>query len=75
MCLAIPAQVLRIEENRWRAQVAHRGVTCWVGTSLLTEVAVGDYVLVHAGEAIYSLDEGEALKTLEVWEALNDESN
>ncbi len=71
MCLAIPVQVLETEETRHRAMVTHLGVTCWMGTSLVGHVKTGDYVLVHAGEAICALDEAEALKTLEIWEALN----
>jgi hydrogenase expression/formation protein HypC len=72
MCLAIPVQVQQTEETRHRAMVAHLGVSCWVGTSLVGQVEIGDYVLVHAGEAICTLERAEALKTLEVWEALND---
>lgn len=33
----------------------------------LVDVKEGDYVLVHAGFAIQTLDEAEALETLEVW--------
>ncbi len=70
MCLAIPAKVLKIHENGLQAQVGQMGVTCWIGISLVPDVTPGDYVLVHAGEAIYFLDEREALKTLEIWEEL-----
>jgi hypothetical protein len=35
-----------------------------VSESLVPEVVVGDYVMVHAGFAIQKYDEDEALKTL-----------
>jgi len=33
----------------------------------LVEVEIGSYVLVHAGFAIKTLDEKEAMETIEVW--------
>ncbi len=70
MCLAIPVKVLQVHEAGLQARVEHMGVTCWVGIALVPGVRKGDYVLVHAGEALHSLDEGEALKTLALWEEL-----
>jgi hydrogenase expression/formation protein HypC len=37
-----------------------------VNFSLLEDIALGDWVIVHAGFAISRLDEGEARETLEL---------
>ncbi len=42
------------------------GTRVKVNLSLLDDVKVGDYVLVHAGFAIQTVDEEEAQKTLEI---------
>lgn len=42
------------------------GVRCEVNFSLLEEVHLGDYLIVHAGFAIEKLDEQEALKQIEL---------
>lgn len=41
-----------------------------INLSLVDGVAVGDYVLVHAGFAIEKVDEAEARKTMELFEEL-----
>ncbi|HEY3489304.1 MAG TPA: HypC/HybG/HupF family hydrogenase formation chaperone [Candidatus Deferrimicrobiaceae bacterium] len=62
MCLAIPAQILTLEETR--AVVSIGGVTREASVMLLDSAAVGDWVLLHAGFAIEKLDPDEAEKTL-----------
>jgi hydrogenase expression/formation protein HypC len=62
MCLAIPAQILSIEGTV--AQLEMGGNRLAAEISLVPEVVVGDYVMVHAGFAIQKYDEDEALKTL-----------
>jgi hydrogenase expression/formation protein HypC len=37
---------------------------------MLSDVMVGDYVLVHVGYAISKLDEEEALETLKLWDEM-----
>ena len=65
MCLAIPARVERV--NGDRAQVDFgEGVLREVNVTLV-EAKVGDYVLVHAGYAIQTMDEKDALETLSLW--------
>jgi hydrogenase expression/formation protein HypC len=65
MCLAIPARVERV--NGDRAQVNFgEGVLREVNVTLV-EAKVGDYVLVHAGYAIQTVDEKEALETISLW--------
>jgi hydrogenase expression/formation protein HypC len=46
------------------------GVRSRVSTSLIDRVAVGDYLIVHAGFAIARLDVGEAEKTLALFEEM-----
>lgn len=64
MCLAIPAQVVSIDEMI--AKVDMMGNERTVGTHLVPEVKVGDYVLVHAGFAIEIIDEQIAKETEEL---------
>jgi len=67
MCLAVPGQVLSIEGEdalTRQGRVKFGGIVKQVNLAYVPEVAVGDYVLVHAGFAITIIDEPEALKTL-----------
>lgn len=64
MCLAIPARVITIEEMM--AKVDMMGNERTVGTHLVPEVKVGEYVLVHAGFAIEIIDEQIAKETEEL---------
>ncbi len=72
MCLAIPARVTRV--NGDKAQVDFGESVLREVNVTLVEAKVGDYVLVHAGYAIQTLDRKEALETLSLWnEILNTE--
>ena len=64
MCLAVPARVLSIEGET--ALVELGGLTRQARTMLVPSVKVGDYVLLHAGFAIQTLDEAAAQETLEL---------
>jgi len=67
MCLAIPAQVVEIVDERNRlAQVEVGGVRRTVNVALLDGEGVvsGDWVLVHVGFALSKVDEDEAQATL-----------
>lgn len=64
MCLAIPGRVVDIVESIAKVDFGD-GTLREVDVSLV-DARVGDYVLVHAGYAIQVLNEGEALKTLEL---------
>ncbi len=68
MCLAVPAKVMEI--NGEEAVLDYGGVKRKANVSMLSEVKVGDYVLVHVGYAISKLDEKEALETLKLWEEI-----
>ena len=68
MCLAVPGQVLNIEDDTLRtATVSFGGVTKSVSLALVPEAEVGDYVIVHVGFAISELDEEAARRTLETY--------
>jgi hydrogenase expression/formation protein HypC len=62
MCLAIPMKLIRRDEVSGVAEVD--GVEREVSLLLQPDAAVGDYVLIHAGYAIGTIDEEEAQITL-----------
>lgn len=64
MCLAIPAKVLKIENNL--AQVDMAGVRRQADVRMVNNVRVGEYVLIHAGFAIEKIGEKEAEETLKL---------
>ncbi len=63
MCLAIPAQLVEISSAD-TGVVDLSGVRKEVSLSLVDDVEVGDYVIVHVGYALQKLDPEEAEKTL-----------
>ena len=64
MCLAIPSKITEIDGQNATIDVA--GVQRQVSLMLLEDVQVGDFVIVHAGFAIQTLDEASARETLEL---------
>ena len=70
MCLAVPARITEIDGTR--AMVDMAGVVREASLMMLPGARVGDYVILHAGFAIESLDEQEALRTLEVFRQMGD---
>jgi len=65
MCLAIPAKVVSVKEDKAKVDFGE-GVLREVNVTLVN-AKVGDYVLVHAGYAIQVLDEKDALETIRLW--------
>ena len=74
MCLAIPGQIISIDElsspedfdGLYRTgKVRFGGVVKQVSLAYVPEAAVGDYVVVHVGCAIATIDEDEAQQTLQ----------
>ncbi|HRE18192.1 MAG TPA: HypC/HybG/HupF family hydrogenase formation chaperone [Rhodocyclaceae bacterium] len=63
MCLAIPAQVIELRDKDL-AVVDLAGVKKEISLSLVDDVVIGDYVIVHVGYALNKLDPEEAAKTL-----------
>jgi hydrogenase expression/formation protein HypC len=72
MCLAVPAKILEITGDKATADFG--GVKREIMVNLLANVKVGDYVIVHTGYAIETLDETEALETLKLWKEILQES-
>jgi len=65
MCLGVPMQVLEINDDMVVAEID--GVQREASLMMLGEpVAVGDYVIVHAGFAISRIDPAEAGETLRI---------
>jgi hydrogenase expression/formation protein HypC len=72
MCLAVPGQVVNVEDrdDTRMAEVDFGGVRKDVCLEYLPDVSAGDYVIVHVGFAIQRLDEQSALDTLANFEKL-----
>ena len=70
MCLAVPAKVTKILNERGYALVDYGGgVTRKVNISLVS-VREGDYVMIHAGFAIEKLDEERARETINIFKEM-----
>ncbi|MFM2097260.1 MAG: hypothetical protein RIS70_4384 [Planctomycetota bacterium] len=65
MCLAVPGKVESIDDVDpvlRSGRVSFGGIVKVVSLACVPEATVGDYVLVHAGMAISTVDESEAEK-------------
>ena len=68
MCLAVPGRILRIDgaDPVLRSgRVDFAGIVKQVNLSYVPEAQVGDYVLVHVGFAISTVDEAEAVRVFD----------
>ena len=73
MCLAIPGQVQSIKEGELRKGiVSFGGMTKEVCLAFVPEAKVGDYVIVHVGFAISTVDEVAAQHTLDLLQNANE---
>lgn len=72
MCLAIPAKILRIDEKI--AEIESMGVKKEIDITLVPDARKGDYVLVHAGFAIQTIEKNEALAIENYWKEYLDDS-
>jgi hydrogenase expression/formation protein HypC len=75
MCLAVPGKVLSIAGDDVLTRVgkvSFGGVTKEINLAYVPEVRLGDYVLVHAGFAIGTIDEAEAQKVFEYLERIGE---
>jgi hydrogenase expression/formation protein HypC len=69
MCLGIPAQLVALgADGLATAEVS--GVRREVSTALVPEAGTGDWVLVHVGFALHTIDEAEAERTLALLEEI-----
>jgi hydrogenase expression/formation protein HypC len=63
MCLAIPGKLLEIIDDAAltrSGRVSFNGIIKQVNLAYVPEAKVGDYVIVHVGFAISTLDQAEA---------------
>ena len=74
MCLAIPGKVLEIDPvtQPKMGNVSFGGIQKRVCIEWVPDVKVGDYVLVHVGFALSTIDEQEALETLKLLSEMGD---
>ncbi len=70
MCLSIPAEVISIEGEQ--ALVSIDGTKVHVSAMLLNDLRPGDFVLIHSGFAIQTIDRQEAEASLEVIRHMRD---
>ena len=70
MCLALPVKVIEVGAND-TAIVDLGGVRKEISLALLSDVQVGDYVILHVGYALSKLDPEEAEKTLALFAEMN----
>ncbi len=76
MCLSIPGKLIEItaqlDETFRTGKVSFDGVIKEVSLTLVPEAKVNDYVLVHVGAAISTIDEEEAKKTFQLLKQLDE---
>ncbi len=66
MCLAVPGKVLEIDRTRTPVMgtVDFAGVQKHICLEWVPEAQIGNYVIVHVGFALHTVDEEEAEETL-----------
>ena len=75
MCLAVPGRIVTIEGDDpiLRAGIVDfSGVTKRVNLSYVPDARIGDFVLVHVGFAISTVDEEEAAKVFSYLREMGD---
>ena len=68
MCLGIPMKI--ISKSGGKAVVDSGGTRREISVSLLKDINIGDYVIVHAGFAIERLDKERAKETLDIFKSI-----
>jgi hydrogenase expression/formation protein HypC len=75
MCLAIPGQIIEIQEFSdplaRKGRINFSGISTEVSLAYVPEAKINDYVIVHAGFALSILDEDEALSSLQAFDDLS----
>jgi hydrogenase expression/formation protein HypC len=74
MCLAVPGELVEIlgdDDLTRMGRVSFGGVFKEVSLAYTPEARLGDYVLVHVGFAIQTINEAEARRTLELIQELD----
>ena len=69
MCLAVPGKILSIDDSNGElmkiGKVSFGGIVKEVNLAYTPEAKVDDYVIVHVGFALNTVDESEAMKVFE----------
>ncbi len=74
MCLAVPGKLISIEgEDIHRTgRVSFGGVVKEVSLAYVPEAQIGEYVIVHVGFALSTVDEVEAQRVFDYLEEMGD---
>ena len=75
MCLAVPGKLLTIQGDEpltRTGRVSFGGIVKEVSLAFSPEARVGDYVIVHVGFAISTLDEKEARQVFDYLQQMED---
>jgi hydrogenase expression/formation protein HypC len=77
MCLAVPGKIIEIDETTpiRMGKVDFGGVLREVCLEAVPEAVLGDYVIIHAGFALNTLSEQEAMDSLEAFKELDEIEN
>lgn len=68
MCVAIPGRVIELYEDEALVEFIENKKR--VNTTLIKDVKVGDYLLIHVGVAIEKIDKEEGEKTVEIFKSM-----
>lgn len=66
MCLALPAQIIAIDDASQEATVALANIRKRISIALIEDPQIGDFVLVHVGYALHKISAEEAERTLQL---------
>ena len=69
MCLGIPAKVIEVDDSNM-GKVDYKSTKVKANFTLVDDVKVGDWVILHAGFAISKLNEEEAQETLQMFKEI-----
>jgi len=75
MCLAVPGKIIELTDTDQltrRGKVDFGGILKEINLVFVPEAAVGDYVLVHVGVALNTVDEAEAIQVFEYLKQLDE---
>jgi len=75
MCLAVPGKIIELTDTdplTRRGKVDFGGIFKEVNLAFVPEAVVDDYVLVHVGVALNTVDEAEAVQVFEYLKQLDE---
>ena len=70
MCLAVPLKLIELNGNDAVGEAM--GMKRRLRVDFIENPKIGEYVMVHAGFAIESLSEEQALEDIQAWEEVQD---